>query len=294
MTIHVSRAAIDHGVDQDFLDSENQYRDELVQGLEQDCSNMDLDLSPVYGAAEMALLLDPEAAKVETWEAWTIAMQFHNAVFALSEVEQGTEVEYRIGHEFRKLTSPGMLNCADPATWEKAFFLAAVCRDNERAQALCRVPVERMREAARNAQVEYNDYLYHWVAALQAFVNGTDDLASELRRAMELSDPRGGAFGGGALDLLVFPKMEVFRQLLLGDSAKFNEALVYALECYKRYHTSQEDQNRVSGIVPLALLAFACLAYDKAERTPGFSLDVESEYLPKHLVKRSWYGEFPV
>ncbi|NYH52016.1 hypothetical protein HNR06_001605 [Nocardiopsis arvandica] len=42
-----------------------------------------------------------------------------------------------------------------------------------------------------------------------------------------------------------------------------------------------------------SLLAMACLAHDKAERTPGFSPNVESEYLPKRPVKRSWYGEFP-
>ncbi len=110
---------------------------------------------------------------------------------------------------------------------------------------------------------------------------------------MELSDPRQGAFGGEALDLLVFPGMEVFRQLLLGDTTKFNEALVHALESHKRYYTREEMRNRISGIVPLRLSALACLAYDKAEHTPGFSLEVESEYLPKHLLRRSWHGEFP-
>ncbi|OOC56643.1 MULTISPECIES: immunity 49 family protein [Nocardiopsis] len=294
MTTRVSRHEIDHGVDQDFIEHETKRRAKLIRRLERDCSNIDLYLFPVYDLAETMLLLDPEAATVETWESWAIAMQVHGTVFAVSEAEKGSRVEYMIDHEVRELTAPDMLYCADPSTWEMAFHLAVVCRDNAHAEALCRVPVERLREAARGAKVEYNDYLYHWVAALQAFVNGTDDLASELRRAMELSDPRGGAFGGETLDLLVFPKMEVFRQLLSGDSAKFNEALAHALESHKRYHTSREDENRVSGIVPLSLLALACLAHDTAERTPGFSLDVESEYLPKHLVQRSWYGEFPV
>ncbi|NKY77057.1 immunity 49 family protein [Nocardiopsis dassonvillei] len=230
---------------------------------------------------------------METWEAWTKAMQLHGAVFAVSEAEEGTQVAYLIDHEVRALTAPGMLHCADPATWEKAFYLAVVCRDNARADALCRVPVEHLRRAAEGAKVRYNEYSYHWIAALQAYVNGTDDLVRELRSAMELSSPRSGAFGGEALDLLIFPKMEVFRRLLMGDSTKFNETLVFALEGFKSYHTREDAPPGAQGIVPLGLLAWACLAYDKSQRG-DFSLDVESEYLPKHLVQRSWYGEFPV
>jgi hypothetical protein len=294
MTTHVSRHELDHGVGQDLIEHETKRRAKLVRRLERDCSNIDLDLYPVYDLAEMMLLVDPEAAKVETWEAWTVAMQVHNAVFAVSEAEEGTEVEYRIDHEVRSLTSPGMLHCADPSTWETAFYLAVVCRDNARADALCQVPVEHLRRAAEGGGVKYNEYTYHWIAALQAYVNGTDDLVSELRQAMELSSPRSGAFGGETLDLLVFPKMEVFRRLLMGDSAKFNEALVFGLKSFRSYHTSREDENRVGGIVALGLLAWACLAYDRSQRSSGFSLDVESEYLPKHLVRRSWYGEFPV
>ncbi|MFI9287832.1 Imm49 family immunity protein [Streptomyces werraensis] len=37
-----------------------------------------------------------------------------------------------------------------------------------------------------------------------------------------------------------------------------------------------------------ALLALTCLAYDA-----GRPIEVESEYLPEHLLKRSWLGEFP-
>ncbi|MEU1899069.1 immunity 49 family protein [Nocardiopsis dassonvillei] len=293
MTVHVSRHELDHGVDQDLIAYQTNRRAKLVSRLEQDCSNIDLDLYPIFDAAQTRLLLDPEAAEVETWEAWTVAMQVHSAVFAVSEAEKGTQVAYLIDHEVRALTAPGMLHCADPATWEKAFYLAVVCRDNARADALCRVPVEHLRRAAEGAKVRYNEYTYHWIAALQAYVNGTDNLVSELRSAMELSSPRSGAFGGEALDLLIFPKMEVFRRLLMGDSTKFNEALIFALESFKRYNTTEEAQAGVQGIVPLGLLAWACLAYDKSQRG-DFSLDVESEYLPKHLVQRSWYGEFPV
>jgi hypothetical protein len=293
VTVRVSRHELDHGVDQDLIAYQTTRRAKLVRRLEQDCSNIDLDLYPIFYAAQTGLLVDPEAAAVETWEAWTAAMQVHSAVFAVSEAEKGTQVEYLIDHEIRALTAPGMLHCADPSTWETAFYLAVVCRDNARADALCRIPVEHLRRAAAGGKVRYNEYTYHWIAALQAYVNGTDNLVSELRSAMELSSPRGGAFGGESLDLLVFPKMEVFRRLLMGDAAKFNEALVFGLKSFKHYHTMEDAPPGVRGIVPLGLLAWTCLAYDKSQRG-DFSLDVESEYLPKHLVQRSWYGEFPV
>ncbi|WP_370011394.1 immunity 49 family protein [Nocardiopsis sp. LDBS0036] len=293
MTTYISRHCIEHGVNQQFLNLKIEGNTQQIRNLEQDCSNIDLSLTPAYRVAELSLLLEPTAATVETWEAWTKAMQLHGAVFAVSEAEEGTQVAYLIDHEVRALTAPGMLHCADPATWEKAFYLAVVCRDNARADALCRVPVEHLRRAAEGAKVRYNEYSYHWIAALQAYVNGTDDLVRELRSAMEQSSPRSGAFGGEALDLLIFPKMEVFRRLLMGDSTKFNETLVFALEGFKSYHTREDAPPGAQGIVPLGLLAWACLAYDKSQRG-DFSLDVESEYLPKHLVQRSWYGEFPV
>ncbi|WP_435109504.1 immunity 49 family protein [Nocardiopsis synnemataformans] len=293
MSTHVSRHELDHGVDQEELDYQAERRKKIVRTLVMEPVNADVYLSPIYSGAELGLLLDPQAAKVETWEAWSTAMQYYNAVFAVSEAEEGTQVEYLIDQQTHTLKAPGMLHCADPATWEKAFYLAVVCRDNARADALCRVPVEHLRRAAAGGKVRYNEYTYHWIAALQAYVNGTDDLVGELRSAMELSSPRSGAFGGESLDLLVFPKMEVFRRLLMGDSAKFNEALVFALESFKCYHAREDAPPGVRGILPLGLLAWACLAYDKSQRG-DFSLDVESEYLPKHLVQRSWYGEFPV
>ncbi|WP_420823792.1 Imm49 family immunity protein [Streptomyces torulosus] len=38
----------------------------------------------------------------------------------------------------------------------------------------------------------------------------------------------------------------------------------------------------------LGPLALACLAYDG-----GMAVEVESEYLPAHLLRRDWLGEFP-
>ncbi|NYH52015.1 hypothetical protein HNR06_001604 [Nocardiopsis arvandica] len=227
-------------------------RGKKIRRFEQDSSNAEMALWPVYRVAELSLLPDPEAARVETWESWAIAMQLHSAVFAVSEAEEGSEVACLIDHEVRTLKAPGLLHCADPSNWRTAFRLAVICRDNTRAEALCHIPVERLRQAAERGGVEHNEYTYHWVAALQAYVNGTDDLVSELRSAMDLSDPRRAAFGGEALDLFVLPRIEVFRHLLTSDADKFNEALVQALETFNHCYTREEDPNDLDGIVPLS------------------------------------------
>ncbi|GAA1448429.1 immunity 49 family protein [Nocardiopsis tropica] len=299
MTTYIARHDMDPGntgleVTEADLQRQIKRREKMVRQTVKDASNIGLWTGPAFLGAEIALLVDPPARDLETWEAWTVAMQFHNAVFALSEAEKGSTVEYLIDQQVRTLESPGLIHTANVGTWQTAFFLAVTCRANTHAEALCRIPTERLRRAGEAGGITHNEFSFHWTAALQAYVNGTDDLAAELRQAMELSDPRRGAFGGEYLDLVTFPQMDVFRLLLMGDAAAFNQALAEALESFKRYQTREDAPAGVHGVVPLGLLAIACLAYDKAQINPDFSLDVESEYLPEHIVKRSWYGEFPV
>lgn len=47
-------------------------------------------------------------------------------------------------------------------------------------------------------------------------------------------------------------------------------------------------------VVPLGLLSLACLGYEKFHREDSeFTINIDSEYLPRHIVERSWCGEFP-
>jgi len=87
---------------------------------------------------------------------------------------------------------------------------------------------------------------------------------------------------------VLYPPLNLFLQFLKRDQDQFNAALVQALQLHKEYWTADED-GRLStdGDVALGPLAIACLAYDV-----GMTIEVESEYLPKHLLQRSWLGEF--
>lgn len=203
-------------------------------------------------------------------------------------------MEWIVEHEERSLTSPGPLAGADVRTWTRAFFLALVGRDEKRVRDLVAVPVEHLRQAEGT---EHPAYLYHWVGALQALINGDDRLVSYLRTAMELSDPRRPEADLPALelDLLVFPRLDLLRAFLTGEPEDFDRTLVRGLESFGEYHArSQGRQDPLAEVLPLGLLGLASLAFDRVEHDPDYRMDVRSDYLPRALLERSWFGEFPV
>ncbi|MFJ6460088.1 Imm49 family immunity protein [Streptomyces sp. NPDC091387] len=66
-------------------------------------------------------------------------------------------------------------------------------------------------------------------------------------------------------------------------------SLEKALRAHKAYWTTdQERADSCYGWVALAPLAMACLALDA-----DFSIEIESDYMPGHLLKATWAGEFP-
>lgn len=135
------------------------------------------------------------------------------------------------------------------------------------------------------------------MGALQAFVAGrVEEFAQELLAAMELSMPEEVSFGDPELlNHVVFPPMNVLLRLVERDSAAFNEALAHALEAFRDYQTADPERAwDIEGVLPLSLLAIACWGWDLAEADPDFEFEVESGYLPKHLLAGSWRGEFPI
>lgn len=252
-------------------------------------------LNSLYLQARVSLAVDPECGLLETWEAWTTAMQVANAVFAVSTVADGAEVEYLIDHGCRHLEGVGPQYFTNVNNWTKAFFLAVTCRDEKRWRKLCEIPVESLREAGERKGTKYNEYAYHWVAALQALVLNRPGLAGHLGKAIELSDPCNGAFGGDIVDLVAVPQMNVFRFFVAEDSDGFNQALAKGLEKFKGYFTANRERAEdIDGAVPLGLLALACWAHDRSSRHPDFKLEVESGYLPKYILDGGWFDEFPV
>ncbi|MFD3684384.1 immunity 49 family protein [Nocardiopsis sp. NPDC058631] len=253
-------------------------------------------LNGVKNQAELCLAVDTDAARPETWESWVTWMQVSEAVLAVSTTEPGTRLTRRIDYQEHSLTAVEPAYFTNASNWLDAFYLAVTCREQERYRSLCQISVETLRQAGESQGSLYNPYIYHWIQALQAFVLNRPGLPDHLTKAMELSDPARSEIGTPeTLNKLVFPQLNTLVHLVRRDSAKFNEALTEGLELFRSFHTATPERaEELDGGTPLGLLAMACLAYDTAEVDPDFRLEVESGYLPKHLVQRSWYGEFPV
>lgn len=147
------------------------------------------------------------------------------------------------------------------------------------------VPVDLLRASG----AVYDEYVYDWVDALQAYWMERPGLGEKFTAAFRGTDPDLLRVADRELMLKVlYPPLNLFLQFLKRDEEQFNAGLAEALRLHKEYWTADEDRRTsADGAVALGPLAVACLAYDV-----GMPIQVESEYLPKHLLERSWVGEF--
>ncbi|MFC8130877.1 immunity 49 family protein [Streptomyces sp. NPDC057302] len=229
--------------------------------------------------------VDPQAAALETWESAVNAMQLGSALFAVTGADEGA-VECRINRKVRTLPAIGPMPTAAAGSWLTAFWLAVICRNQRRMTQLCEIPVERM----RSPDGQYDEYIYHWVDTLQTYWLRRPGLVEKLTATFQTSDPTVARVAPrDLLDGLLYPPINLFYHFVRRDEEGFSPALVEALELHKTYWTLNEEREAdIDGSIALGPLAIACLAYDG-----GIPIGVESEYLPKHLLQRSWLGEFP-
>lgn len=258
---------------------------EDIGQLEEFPQGFGMTFSGALHTAKIQCSLDPAAQKLETWEAWGMAMQVGSALFASATAPEGTTIECMIGHEVRTIPAVGVTHFVDAGTWLDSFWLAVVCRDQERMTQLCQISIETLRASG----TAFEEYIYHWVDTLQTYWLERPGLGDKLVATFEATDPDRLRFVDREMMLKVlYPPINLFYRFVGRDTDQFNEALVQALELHKEYWTADPDREESGeGDVPLAILALACLAHDA-----GRPIEIESEYLPEHLVKRSWLGEF--
>ncbi|OKJ00565.1 hypothetical protein AMK18_18185 [Streptomyces sp. CB01249] len=258
---------------------------EEIDDLEESAALLDFTVGSSILGFHAHCAIDPRASKVETWEATVNAMQVSSALFAASLVTEGT-VECRINRKLRTIPAAGHMGTADTGKWLSAFWLALICRDEARLTQLSEIPLERM----RSPQGQYDEYIYHWVDTLQTWWLRGPGLADKLIATIEASDPSVAQIAPRDLmDGILYPPINLFYHYLRKDQDGFAPALADALKLHRAYWTLTEDRaTDVDGSIALGPLAIACLAHDA-----DFPLDIESGYLPKHLLQRTWIGEFP-
>ncbi|WP_153414925.1 immunity 49 family protein [Nocardia macrotermitis] len=257
-----------------------------INRLETSPEMIDSAFSKTMQYMQAQCTVDPAAVLGKTWESVVTAMQVGSAMFAITSRTEGT-VECRIDHEIRQLPAIGPRTFPNVGQWLNAFWLAIVCRDQDRMTQLCNFPVERLREA----EGETDEFVYLWADTLQTYWLRRPGVVEKLTATINASYPDVATLmPKDRLEKLVYQPINLFHRFLTEDRAGFDDALVEALELHKMYWTADEDRaKKTAGRIALGPLAITCFAYDGE-----FPIDVESGYIPKELVQRGWLGEFPV
>ncbi|MFD7708913.1 immunity 49 family protein [Streptomyces sp. NPDC059786] len=286
MTAHVARHELPAGPDAErFAERLSGRVTKRIDQLEESADMIDF----AFGTAVMSLrarcVVDPRAAVAETWDAAVNAVQLGSAMFAVTGASEGT-VECRIDRKVRSLSAIGPRSFADAGNWLTAFWLAVICREQQRMTQLCEIPLERL----RSPEGQYDEYVYHWVDTLQTYWLRRPGLVEKLTATFEASDPSVARIAPrDLLQGLLYPPINLFYHFVRKDEEGFSPALEEALKLHKTYWTLNEDRaTDIDGAIALGPLAIACLARDG-----GIPVDVESDYLPKHLLEHGWLGEYP-
>lgn len=285
MTVTVARHGVVTPDTERFVERLGEAVARDIDELEESTEMIDFAFPSAVMALQARCVDDPEASAVETWEAAVNAMQLGSALFAVSEASEG-HVECRINHKTRRLPAIGRLSAADAGNWLTAFWLAVICRDQQRMTQLCEIPVERLRAP----EGQYDEYIYHWVDTLQTYWLRRPGLVEKLTVTFQSSDPSVARITPrDLLQGVLYPPINLFYNFVRRNEAGFSPALEEALKLHRLYWTHDESRETdIDGAVALGPLAVACLAYDG-----GFPIGIESDYLPKHLLQRDWLGEFP-
>ncbi|WP_353941177.1 immunity 49 family protein [Streptomyces sp. HUAS MG91] len=262
-----------------------QSAEEALSGIEtSDFDRFDaLDYS--LTVAKWACLTDPAAEESPTWEAWITAMQVGSGLFISGASNEGP-VACRIGSkgEIKHLPATGPQEYLHAGNWLTSYYLAVICRENERIDQLVRIPVSFLRASG----MEFDEYIYAWVETLQNAWFGRPETWETLVTAIDGTDPAAPHIASAELMLkILYPPLEVFQRYQRQDPEPFNAALEQALTWHREYWTDDEARTRSGeGLVALGPLAIACMAFDA-----DIPVEIESEYLPRHLLQRTWVGQ---
>ncbi|MFI1398184.1 immunity 49 family protein [Streptomyces sp. NPDC020681] len=235
--------------------------------------------------ANWACLTDPAVGEFATWETWVTAMQVGSGLFISGAAESGPTPS-RVGTkgEIKNLPATGPQDYLHAGNWLTAYYLAVICRENERLDQLARIPVSFLRASG----AEIDECLYAWVETLQNAWFSRPETWDTLAAAIDGTDPEAPHIADAELMLnILYPPMEVFHRYQLQEPEPFNSALEKAVTWHREYWSGDEARAvSGAGLVALGPLAIACMAFDA-----DIPVEVESEYLPRYLVERRWVGQ---
>jgi hypothetical protein len=213
---------------------------------------------------------DPRAAHVDTWDAWALALQLGTLLFTGGQPQKcvlGDAVEVEVSGE-------GVTPPADVRAWLDAVYVAVVCRDWERVERLCSVPLELLRQ-----DDAVDAYVVHWADTLRAYFTRQpmDAIVPKLLAAMETSVPQTLTHGPEAfVNHIDYQPVAMFHRIVAGDHDAFGKALSEALDGHRAYWGDAPAPRARVALGPLAMASLA--------RGYGFPVPDELPYLPRYLL----------
>lgn len=152
-----------------------------------------------------------------------------------------------------------------------------IARDVKSLEMLVDVPTSVLRRSSTT----FPEYRYRFVDAMREFYCGrpSPDL---LMAALEATDPdKYDLFDVDYALNIAVSEMQLVLRLMTANRDGFNRDLAAALERHRDYYRKSEDRSRdPDGFIALGPLALAAIAHDS-----GWPIDVESDYLPKRLLR---------
>ncbi|GAA3234560.1 immunity 49 family protein [Streptomyces lavendulae] len=259
---------------------------ELAGSIAESAGRLDRDPAALSGAFDAALALaharcaeDPDAAGIDTWDAWATAVQLGSALFTGAQPQQC----HLGGERTVRLPATPAVPPADARAWLDALYLAVVCRQTDRIDRLCRVPLARLRE-----DDSVDAYVLHWVDTLQTYFSrrSMDEVVEKLLATMESSMPEGLTHAPkDFVNRIDYQPVALFHRLVAGDPGAFAETLAEALAEHAGYWSGSAAPRARLALGPLAM---ASMAYER-----GFPVDAEQPGLPAHLLDGKRIEDIP-
>jgi hypothetical protein len=217
-----------------------------------------------------------DSKSVQLYRALRIAAYSLTSVCELASLPEGN-YEVFAGEGDPVMLPAGVNSYSDGISWLHGFYLGVACRETHLNDNLAEIPVAVLKQSSSR-----NDkYLYLQIEALQSFWKGAADTPQRVIEAMKATDPEIVKVGtvDYALNIAV-PEIDLLFCLLENDSAVFNESLINALECHKKYWSKKKLQNDTDGFIAIGILGLVSIAYER-----GITIDVESDYIPKYIFQ---------
>ncbi|WP_181188193.1 immunity 49 family protein [Actinopolyspora mortivallis] len=242
-----------------------------------------IGLNDAFGHARKLLgfqcVVDPTAQEPVTWERTILVNHIATAVFQAAK-STTENFECRIGREEYTFPASGATYYSSCSNWQVALWCAMICHDKQRIETLVEIPNSVLMTE------EVDDYVPYWINSLKSYwtTGRSGQFPRYLNEAAQRADPdQISQSHPDYVNFILVPTMRLMARLGSGNVDAFNEALESAISMHKEFWSHPDNMNNPLGFIALGPLAVAAVAH-----TVGFTISVESDYLPKYLVKGTW------